>query len=102
MSRPLARLRPRRYFRLRIIKILRKWKTPLSARDSRRLRHYLGLTQEDLARRMGITRLTVARWEGLTIISPQNEYILRLIVISTMPVSTWPKIPLSHVRQVGA
>jgi len=45
---------------------------------ARYLRRYLGLTQAELAAKMGMERVTVARWEnGENGISPQNDYVLR-------------------------
>jgi transcriptional regulator with XRE-family HTH domain len=45
---------------------------------ARYLRRYMGLTQADLATKMGVERITVARWESDEhVISPQNDYVLR-------------------------
>ncbi len=57
----------------------------LHADLARYLRRYMGLTQQELADRMGITRVTVARWEGgEEPISPQNDYVLRGIARTTL------------------
>ena len=53
----------------------------LNGPEARVLRGYLELTQAELAERMGITRETVARWEGGgTLISPHHDYILRTFI----------------------
>lgn len=53
----------------------------LNGPEARVLRGYLELTQQELAERMGITRETVARWEGGgTPLSPQHDYILRTFI----------------------
>jgi len=35
----------------------------MTPKDLKRIRQKLGLTQEDLAERLGVTRITVGRWE---------------------------------------
>jgi transcriptional regulator with XRE-family HTH domain len=48
--------------------------------EARGIRRRLGLTQADLARRCGVTRVTVARWErGLATIGPTAVILLRLL-----------------------
>jgi transcriptional regulator with XRE-family HTH domain len=50
----------------------------LRADEAKFLRRNLGITQEELATRMGINRVTVAKWEcGDEPISPQHDYVLR-------------------------
>jgi DNA-binding transcriptional regulator YiaG len=50
----------------------------LTPQLARLCRDLLGVTQEELASRMGITRVTVARWETNTHpISPQLDFLLR-------------------------
>jgi DNA-binding transcriptional regulator YiaG len=66
------------------------------------LRRLLGLTQQELAERMGINRVTVANWEcGKNEPSPHHDLLLRSIatgVISnsskgvTLPVQAWQDI----------
>lgn len=54
----------------------------LPAQHARYVRRSLGITQNELADRMGIARETVAQWEcGEREISPQHDLILRGVVI---------------------
>ena len=55
----------------------------LSANESRLLRRIIGITQQELATRMGLVRETVAKWEcGDQEISPQHDLILRVFVLT--------------------
>jgi DNA-binding transcriptional regulator YiaG len=55
----------------------------LSPEHSRFLRRRLGLSQQALAGRMGVHRVTVADWEtGRAEISPQHDHILRSMVLA--------------------
>ena len=55
----------------------------LHGAEARYLRKTLGVTQEELATRMGINRVTVAKWEcGDEQISPQHDYILRGMILA--------------------
>ena len=57
----------------------------LGSEEARYLRKSLLLTQAELAKRIGITRVTVARWEtGNGSISPQNDFILRGLVLAQL------------------
>lgn len=58
------------------------------------LRLYLDYTQKELAERMGITRKTVAEWEGKGKISPQHDLILRTLAFARLSETTM----LDHVR----
>ena len=50
----------------------------LSGERARYLRKQLGLTQQELAERADIDRVTVAKWEtGDKSISPQHDFLLR-------------------------
>jgi DNA-binding transcriptional regulator YiaG len=55
----------------------------LHGAEAKYLRRNLGITQEELAIRMGINRVTVAKWEcGDEPISPQHDYILRGMILT--------------------
>jgi putative zinc finger/helix-turn-helix YgiT family protein len=57
----------------------------LDGAEARYLRQNLGVTQTELASRMGIIRGTVAKWESGDIsISPQHDYILRGLTLSAL------------------
>lgn len=57
----------------------------LNGTEARYLRHSLHATQEELAKKMGIDRVTVADWErGSERISPQHDFILRALAMSLM------------------
>ena len=63
------------------------------------------MTQEELANRMGITRVTVARWETNTHpISPQLDFLLRGFVAAHLMASR-PDLAmrvLQHLSSVAA
>lgn len=52
----------------------------LSSNEVKFLRKFLGLTQAELAERIGVSRPTVARWESSDTISPVDLYALRSCV----------------------
>jgi DNA-binding transcriptional regulator YiaG len=54
-----------------------------SPQEAKFLRKHLGLTQEKLAERIGVARETVAHWETDEPISPQNDFILRTVVLAS-------------------
>jgi DNA-binding transcriptional regulator YiaG len=57
----------------------------LNGAEARYLRRTLHVTQEELADKMGIDRVTVADWErGAAQISPQHDYILRVFALGWM------------------
>jgi DNA-binding transcriptional regulator YiaG len=57
----------------------------LNGAEARYLRRSLHATQEELADKMGIGRVTVADWErGAAQISPQHDYILRVLALGWM------------------
>jgi DNA-binding XRE family transcriptional regulator len=57
----------------------------LNGGEARYLRRTLHATQEELAEKMGIDRVTVADWErGANPISPQHDYILRGFALGWM------------------
>ncbi|MGC4118723.1 MAG: helix-turn-helix transcriptional regulator [Myxococcales bacterium] len=57
----------------------------LSGGEARFLRKTaVGLGQEDLARALGLTRVTVARWEGEQSLSPQQDFQLRGLVLARL------------------
>lgn len=72
----------------------------LTAEEARFLRKaVLGLTQERLARRMGINPVTVADWErGERPLSKEHDYELRGIALS----SVLGRLPATAARQVAA
>jgi putative zinc finger/helix-turn-helix YgiT family protein len=65
----------------------------LTPREVRFLRTYLGLSGTHLARRMGVTKETVSRWERVDQPLPMRgtaERLLRLMVVYERPVSEYP------------
>ena len=71
----------------------------LNGAEARFLRHSLHATQEELARNMGIDRVTVADWErGAKQISPQHDFILRTFAMSWMVAENL--ITPEHMREV--
>ena len=66
---------------------------------ARYLRKVLGLTQRELARRMGIARKTVNQWETAGPISPQHDLILRTLAYARLADAARPTpSALDHVR----
>ena len=78
----------------------------LSPAQAKFLRGLMGHTQKELAERMGITRKTVAEWEGKKgHISPQNDLILRILAYAKLLASESPSVvapellqALTHIR----
>lgn len=65
--------------------VLLELPTRLPAGAARYLRRVFGLTQEQLATRMGVVRETVAQWEtGRQPISAQNDMILRTLAVKSL------------------
>jgi DNA-binding transcriptional regulator YiaG len=57
----------------------------LSGEHTRYLRRFLRLKQAELADRMGVNRVTVAKWEsGADAISPAHDLVLRALVVATL------------------
>ena len=58
----------------------------MGSSEVRRLRISAGLTQQDLADLMGVTQVTVARWEsGVRAITVAHERLMRMIVQQRSP-----------------
>jgi DNA-binding transcriptional regulator YiaG len=75
----------------------------LPAKQLSFLRRYLDLTQQELAKKMGITRKTVSQWESKGGISPQHDLILRLLVYTRLDAAYRPELAvLDHVRTGAA
>lgn len=75
----------------------------LPPKHSSFLRLYLDLNQQELAKRMGITRKTVSQWESKGGISPQHDLLLRLLVYTQLEASSRPPLAvLDHVRTGAA
>ena len=65
----------------------------LGPREIRFLRKYLGLSSTDFARRVGVDKATVSRWERVDqpmAMNPQMERLLRVLVLSEKPIETYP------------
>jgi transcriptional regulator with XRE-family HTH domain len=57
----------------------------LSGALARYLRRFLGLTQAELATKLNVNRVTVAKWEsGEADISPHHDMALRALVVAAM------------------
>ena len=64
----------------------------LPANGARYLRRYMRLSQQELAERMGVNRVTVAKWEGgPDPISAQHDYMLRGLLVSHAMLDQKPK-----------
>jgi len=75
-------------------------KAGLTPREVRFLRTYLGLASSDLARRMGVAKETVSRWERADkplSMGPTAERLLRLMVMRDQPVTEYPLEQLDSV-----
>jgi YgiT-type zinc finger domain-containing protein len=69
----------------------------LGAKEAKFLRGQLGLTQKELAARMGLHKITVAAWESKKSISPQHDHILRTIVLAKLSRTATP----AHLHALG-
>ncbi len=81
-----------------------KRKGRLAAKEASFLRHRLGLTQKELAERMGLHTVTVAAWESKKPISPQHDHILRAMVIAKLAPAATPEqlqAVLEHVHKAN-
>jgi transcriptional regulator with XRE-family HTH domain len=66
---------------------------------ARLIRRLLGLTQKDLAARMGVDRVTVAKWEsGKTTLTPQQDLLLRAVATGLLNGGTEITPALASVR----
>lgn len=85
---------------------LAKKKPALVPEEIRFLRTYLGLSTEDLARRMGVTRDSVTRWERVAdkpvSMGSTAERLLRLMAVHESPVSDYPLEQLDEVASTTA
>jgi len=65
----------------------------LGPKEIRFLRTYLGLSSGDFARKIGVDKATVSRYERIDSpipMGPQTERLLRLMVMSEKPVEEYP------------
>ncbi len=54
--------------------------------EAKKVREYLGLTQEQLAKKMAVSRKAVNGWEtGAAVITPQQDYILHTFAVLRSP-----------------
>lgn len=77
----------------------------LTPREIRFLRTYLGLSGTDLAKRMGVSKETVSRWERIDkplAMGGPAERLLRLMVVRDRPISDYPSETLAHVATAPA
>ncbi|WP_164011192.1 type II TA system antitoxin MqsA family protein [Pyxidicoccus trucidator] len=85
--------------------LLARKEAGLTAREIRFLRTYLGMSGTDLARRMGVTKETVSRWERTDkplAMGPMAERLLRLMAVREHPVKEYPLERLEHVATTEA
>ncbi len=64
----------------------------LGPKETRFLRGHLGLTQGELADKMGLHKITVAGWESKKPISPQHDLMLRAMAIAKLTGATSPEL----------
>ncbi|WP_075207474.1 type II TA system antitoxin MqsA family protein [Archangium violaceum] len=72
----------------------------LTPREIRFLRTWLGLSSSDLAKRMGVAKETVSRWERVDkplAMGATAERLLRLMAVHEQPVEEYPLEQLAHV-----
>lgn len=63
---------------------------PLAPNEIQFLRKHIGLSTNDFAKCMGVTRETVSRWvNGSKPMSPQADRLLRLLVATSMPTTDY-------------
>lgn len=64
----------------------------LGPKEARFLRGQLGLTQTELAEKMGLHKITVAGWESKKPISPQHDLMLRAMALAKLTGPTSPEL----------
>lgn len=72
----------------------------LTPQEIRYLRTWLGLSSSDLAKRMGVAKETVSRWERVDkplAMGATAERLLRLMAVHEQPVEEYPLERLEHV-----
>ena len=72
----------------------------LTPQEIRFLRTWLGLSSSDLAKRMGVAKETVSRWERVDkplTMGATAERLLRLMAVHEQPVKEYPLEQLEHV-----
>ncbi|WP_375769574.1 helix-turn-helix domain-containing protein [Archangium gephyra] len=65
----------------------------LLPKEIRFLRKYMGLSSSDFARKIGVNKATISRYESLDDPKPmgkQTERLLRLMVLSERPIESYP------------
>lgn len=63
------------------------------------LRKYLGFSNEDFARRMGVSREQVSRWEtGKKPMGAVADRLLRMLVVNTKPVDAYSVDSLANIQ----
>ena len=83
----------------RVAGMLLRQEERLETDRARYLRKYLGATQDELGKRMGVARKTVNQWETTGDISPQNDLVLRALVYAQLTTAMRPEAAvLNHVR----
>ncbi len=79
---------------------LARKKAALTPSEIRFLRTWLGLSSTDLAKRMGVAKETVSRWERADkplAMGATAERLLRLMAVHERPVEEYPLERLEHV-----
>ena len=77
----------------------------LTPREVRFLRTWLGLSSTDLAKRMGVAKETVSRWERVDkplAMGATAERLLRLMAVHDQPVTEYPLEQLERVATTKA
>jgi putative zinc finger/helix-turn-helix YgiT family protein len=77
----------------------------LTPQEIRFLRTWLGLSSSDLAKRMGVAKETVSRWERVDkplAMGATAERLLRLMAVHEQPVEQYPLERLEHVATTKA
>lgn len=82
-----------------VLVMIAKLPRRLTADEARFLRRGLGVTQQELATRMGVVRVTVGKWETTEEISAQHDMIIRMVVLA--PMVAIGAIPSEHMTQLA-
>jgi DNA-binding transcriptional regulator YiaG len=61
----------------------------LGKNEAKFIRRTMGITQEDLARRIGVVRETVAKWETEDGPSAQHDLLLRVVALTPLAQAGW-------------
>jgi DNA-binding transcriptional regulator YiaG len=83
-----------------IAEALARKPAPLIGEEIRYLRKFMGMSSEDFAGYMGVSREHVSRWEsGAKVMSPTADRLLRLLIAKVQPIDDYSVEQLRDVAR---